>query len=136
MTTLAIGSLVLGGIALTADPNTWRFPWPRRAQEFKGEGGWNVWQDWGHVLKDGKIVMGSGETGPLDFAVMRAIKALHLVGADVSYVDAFGNAGTVRIETFDEQHRAGTLWDYTCTLSVRALTALYGDDLPEEVIVA
>lgn len=127
-----VGTVVLGGVTFTADPRGFVPEWPKRATIFQGVGDWNVVQDFGMPTKDLLLRLQSGDTGPLSLDAVKALKALHRVkGATYAYADSFGNAFTVFMLDFQETLRVGGqnggLWDYTMTLSVRAITALYGD---------
>lgn len=127
-----VGTVVLGGVTFTADPVGFVPDWAKRATEFQGVGGWNVIQDWGMEPKDLKLRLQSGAGGPLAFATMKALKALHRVkGATYAYADSFGNQFSVFMLEYQEALRVGGgtggLWDYTMTLSVRTITKLYGD---------
>jgi hypothetical protein len=127
VTVEAVGTVVLGGVQFTADPNQLQLAWPQNRQVFTGPGNWTQAQDFGMTVGELVLELASGETGPLDTATVAAIWALaRQKGALFSYADSFGSALTVLIMDFQPSHRVAGLWDYTLRLAVRAATAILG----------
>jgi hypothetical protein len=126
----AIGSIVLGGVRLTTDPQKYRPPRrPKRAAVLPGIQGTVTIQDFGRFAKDATFVLqGSGGQG-LATDVIDAIDALaDAVGLVTSFSDWLGTEGQVWIEAFDyELNAPWQLYDYTLTLRVVALTTLRGN---------
>lgn len=126
MTELAVGTVVLGGITLMADPTAFEIAWPPRGQIFSGPGGWTQAQVFGMPVGDAQLRLSSGATGPLDTAKVQAILALTRAQANITYTDALGNVLTVLILDFSPSHRGAGLWDYSLTLQARTATKILG----------
>lgn len=124
--TLAVGTVSLGGIQLTADPTGFPVAWPPRREVFSGPGNWSQAQSAGVAVGDMELTLSGGETGMLDTATVQQLLALMRVESTCAYVDSFGNELTVLILDFQPQHRVTGLWDYTLRLSVRAATKILG----------
>lgn len=122
-----VGTVILGGVTLTADPVGYTLTWPPRRQIFQGPGGWSTGQDFGMHVGDALLELSSGDTGPLTTVTVQALLALARVkGVTYALTDALGNAATVLIMDFTPTHRGGGLWDYSMSLSIRAATKILG----------
>jgi len=121
-----IGTVMIGGVKLAADPNSLQIVWRPRGQVFSGPGGWSQAQTFGMPVGDMQLPLGSGQTGPLDTETVQALLALTRAQAPVAYVDDLGNELTVLILDFVPAHRGAGLWDYSLILQARAATAILG----------
>lgn len=122
-----IGSVVLGGIRFTSDPETYQpLTWPKRISSFKGIGS-VTHQDFGHTIKDLTLHLESGEKGRLDQATVAALLTKFTTrGVTWPYADSLGNSFDVLMLAFDPQLEPGLLYAYTMTLAVLSATTILG----------
>lgn len=121
-----VGTVFLGGIQFTADPNGFPIAWPPRREVFSGPGNWSQAQSAGVAIGDMELNLSGGPSGVLETETVKALLALMRVESTCSYVDSFDNELTVLIMDFQPQHQGAGLWDYTMRLSVRAATKILG----------
>lgn len=125
----ARGTVYLGGVRFTCDPVPYEaYEWPKRMSEHPGVGGSMTWQDFGVWAKDCTLTLGSGETQMLEKTVVASLDTMYRTkGGTYALIDWLGNEFTVVIRDFRPTGTfLGTLFRYTMTLRVTAMSKLLG----------
>lgn len=124
----ARGNLYLAGQQFTSDPDVYEREWPKRMSEHPVLGGSVIIQDYGRFAKDLTLTLQSGEGQFLEKSLVDTLDGMAATkGATYALVDWEGTEATVFIANFDPQPtRLGSLYRYTMTLRVRAITKLRG----------
>ena len=129
MTLTARGQVSIGNVQLTTDPTPYEtYEWPKRMSEHPGVGGSMTWQDFGVIAKDCVLTLGSGENQMLEKSVVVSLDTMYRTkGGTYTLTDWLGNEFTVLIRNFKPTPTfLGTLYTYTMTLRVTAITKLFG----------
>ncbi len=129
MTLAARGTVYLGGLRFTTDPQTYApLTWRKRQSVHPGLDGAMTIQDFGVHAKDNTVRLASGSAGYLERSLVVSLHALYRTkGATYTLTDWAGNEFTVFIRDFQADPTfIGTLWTYTMELHVLAIAKLFG----------
>ena len=128
MSYTAIGHIVIGGVTLSTDPETYEnYDWPKRWSKHEGMNGQATIQDFGHVARDLILRLVSGNQF-LDEAVVTALDAAwRAKGTLYNLTDWLGNDFDVFIANFKPiTTRLPGFYTYTMELHVWTITKLFG----------
>lgn len=129
MTVPAIGTVFLGGIKFTTDPQIYNpMVWEKRHRVHKGLEGAVTIQDFGTFQKDNTVRLGSGTAGYLEESVVDSLHGAYRTrGAVFTLTDWRDNEFTVFITRFEPVPTfIGSLYTYDMELQVTAIAKLFG----------
>lgn len=129
MTVPAIGTVFLGGIQFTTDPQIYNpTVWPKRFRVHKGLEGSVTIQDFGTFQKDNTVRLGSGAAGYLEETVVELLHgAFRTRGGSFTLTDWRDNEFTVFITRFEPVPTfLASLYTYDMELQVIAIAKLFG----------
>ncbi len=129
MTVPAIGTVFLGGIQFTTDPQIYNpLIWEKRHSVLQGIEGSVTIQDFGTFQKDDTLRLGSGSAGYLEESVVELLHgAFRTRGGSFTLIDWRDNEFTVFITSFEPVPTfLGSLYTYSMGLQVRTIVKLFG----------